>query len=62
MSLRERTRILTENGLMGISLVLILLSIFLKPSLAFWVALGLPVSFLGMFILAPGLITLNVMS
>lgn len=62
ISLRERTRILTENGLMGIILVLILLSIFLKPSLAFWVALGLPVSFLGMFIIVPGMITLNVMS
>ncbi len=62
VSLRERTRLLTENGALGIILVLILLSIFLKPSLAFWVALGLPVSFLGMFILTPGLITLNVMS
>ena len=62
ISLRERTRILTENGVLGILLVLILLSVFLKPSLAFWVALGLPVSFLGMFIITPGLITLNVMS
>ena len=60
--LRERTRILSENGLLGIGLVLLLLSIFLKPSLAFWVALGLPVSFLGMFILTPGLITLNFMT
>ncbi len=62
VDLRDRTRILSENGLLGIVLVLILLSIFLKPSLAFWVAFGLPVSFLGMFILVPGLITLNFMS
>ncbi|MBK8969700.1 MAG: efflux RND transporter permease subunit [Lewinellaceae bacterium] len=62
ISLRERTRILTENGMLGILLVLILLSVFLKPSLALWVAMGLPVSFLGMFILAPALITINVMS
>ncbi len=62
ISLRERTRILTENGMLGIFLVLILLSVFLKPSLALWVAMGLPVSFLGMFILAPALITINVMS
>ena len=62
ISLRERTRILVENGTMGIILVLILLSIFLKPSLAFWVAVGLPVSFLGMFIIVPNMITLNVMS
>ena len=60
--LRERVSILSENGILGIILVLILLSIFLKPSLAFWVALGLPVSFLGMFILVPGLVSLNVMS
>ncbi|MFK7981915.1 MAG: efflux RND transporter permease subunit [Saprospiraceae bacterium] len=62
VDLRDRTRILSENGLLGIVLVLILLSVFLKPSLAFWVAFGLPVSFLGMFILVPGLITLNFMS
>ena len=62
VALRERIQILTENGLLGILLVLIFLSIFLKPSLAFWVAIGLPVSFLGMFILTPGLITINVMS
>jgi len=62
VDLRERTRILGENGLFGIVLVLILLSLFLKPSLAFWVAFGLPISFLGMFILVPGLITLNFMS
>lgn len=62
VDLRDRTRILSENGLFGILLVLILLSVFLKPSLAFWVAFGLPVSFLGMFILVPGMITLNFMS
>lgn len=60
--LRERIGILSENGIMGIILVLIFLSIFLKPSLAFWVAFGLPISFLGMFIFVPGLITINVMS
>lgn len=62
ISLRERTRIMMDNGLLGIILVLILLSIFLKPSLAFWVAIGLPVAFFGMFIVAPGLVTINVMS
>ncbi len=62
VDLRDRTRILSENGLLGIILVLILLSLFLKPSLAFWVAFGLPVSFLGMFIIVPDLITLNFMS
>lgn len=62
VDLRERTRILSESGLLGIFLVLLLLSLFLKPSLAFWVAFGLPISFLGMFIIVPGFITLNFMS
>lgn len=62
ISLRERTRIMMENGGLGIILVLVLLSIFLKPSLAFWVAVGLPISFFGMFIFAGNLVTINVMS
>lgn len=61
-TLKERIQILLENGSLGIMLVLLLLSIFLKPSLAFWVAIGLPISFLGMFMLVPGLITINIMS
>ena len=61
-TISERTQLLVENGGIGILLVLILLSLFLKPTLAFWVAVGLPVSFLGMFIFAPNLITINVIS
>ena len=60
--LYQRTRLLMENGGLGILLVLLLLSLFLKPSLAFWVAIGLPFGFFGMFIFAPGLITINVLS
>lgn len=62
ISLRERTRIMTDNGLLGIIMVLLLLSIFLKPSLAFWVAVGLPISFFGMFIMAGNFVTINIMS
>lgn len=62
ISLIERTRILVENGGYGILLVLILLSIFLKPSLALWVAVGIPISFFGMFIIVPDFLTINVMS
>ena len=62
ISLIDRTRILLENGGYGILLVLILLSIFLKPSLAFWVAVGIPISFFGMFIIVPDMLTINVMS
>ncbi|GAB4264583.1 MAG: efflux RND transporter permease subunit [Saprospiraceae bacterium] len=60
--LRQRTQLLMENGAIGILLVLVLLSLFLKPSLAFWVAIGLPASFFGMFIFASQLITINVLS
>ena len=58
----ERTKLLLENGGLGIFLVMILLSLFLRPSLAFWVAIGLPISFFGFFIFAPGMITINVLS
>lgn len=61
--IRERTALLAENGVVGIGLVLLFLSLFLKPRLAFWVAFGLPVSFLGMFIFANMLgVTINVLS
>jgi len=62
VTLKQRTQLLMENGGIGIILVLILLSIFLRPSLAFWVAIGIPISFFGMFIFAPTLITINVLS
>ncbi|RIA08871.1 multidrug efflux pump subunit AcrB [Flavobacteriaceae bacterium MAR_2010_72] len=63
INLRARTKLLLENGAMGIFLVLIFLSLFLNTRLAFWVALGLPVSFLGMFIFAAYFnITINLVS
>ncbi len=63
ITLVQRTQLLTENGLIGILLVLILLSLFLRPRLAFWVAVGLPVAFFGMFIFAGYFnVTINVLS
>jgi len=62
ISLNNRQNLLIKNGLAGILLVLIFLSIFLKPSIAFWVAVGLPFSFLGLFIFAPSFMTINVIS
>ncbi len=59
----QRTKLLMENALIGAVLVILFLAIFLRPRLAFWVAFGLPISFLGMFIFAPGLgVTINVLS
>ena len=59
----QRTILLLKNGTQGIFLVLFFLAIFLKPRLAFWVAFGLPIAFLGMFIFAGSLgVTINVLS
>ena len=61
--LTERNKLLIENIFQGMLLVLLFLSIFLNSRLAFWVAFGLPVSFLGMFIFAPLFgVTINVLS
>jgi multidrug efflux pump subunit AcrB len=60
--LKQRIAMLVENGIQGFFLVLITLALFLNWRLAFWVALGIPVAFAGMFIIAPGFITINVMS
>jgi multidrug efflux pump subunit AcrB len=63
VNLIERKDLLVRNGVMGMILVLIFLSLFLNPRMAFWVAAGLPISFFGMFILA-GIygVTINVIS
>ena len=61
--LNFRNKILIENIFQGMILVLIFLSLFLNSRLAFWVAFGLPVSFLGMFIFAPLVgVTINLLS
>ena len=62
-TLVQRTDLLTENAIVGMILVLIFLSLFLNTRLAFWVAFGLPVAFLGMFVFAPLFnVTINVLS
>ncbi|NNK55052.1 MAG: efflux RND transporter permease subunit, partial [Flavobacteriaceae bacterium] len=63
ITLTQRTRLLAKNAFSGIILVLFFLSLFLNTRLAFWVAFGLPVAFLGMFMLAPYFnVTINVLS
>ncbi|MCP4975905.1 MAG: efflux RND transporter permease subunit [Maribacter sp.] len=62
-TLTQRTELLTENAMMGIALVLLFLSLFLNTRLAFWVAFGLPIAFLGMFAFAGFFdVTINVLS
>ncbi|MCH7773593.1 MAG: efflux RND transporter permease subunit [Bacteroidetes bacterium] len=61
--LEERINLMTQNGLIGLVLVLVLLGIFLNTRLSFWVALGIPISLLGMFFVLWALgITINEMS
>ncbi len=61
--LKQRTHLLMRNGLQGIILVLLLLSLFLKPRLALWVAFGIPMSFFGLYIFAALFgVTINVLS
>jgi multidrug efflux pump subunit AcrB len=63
VTLRQRIELLTNNGIIGFFIVLLLLAMFLHFRLAFWVALAIPISFAGMFLLASILgVTLNVIS
>ncbi|WP_243647319.1 efflux RND transporter permease subunit [Aestuariirhabdus litorea] len=60
---KARLKTLTDSALQGGILVILLLSLFLRPALAFWVFIGIPVSFLGAFIVMPMLgVTLNIIS
>jgi len=45
----DRINLLVRNGIQGIILVFISLALFLRMGLAFWVAAGIPVSFMGAF-------------
>ncbi len=49
--LSERIDLLVKNAGLGLILVVIILGLFLQRKLAFWVALGIPISFLGAFLL-----------
>ncbi len=63
ITLIQRTKLLTENAIIGMLLVLLLLALFLNVRIAFWVAAGLPIAFFGMFIFAAQLgVTINVLS
>ena len=63
INLRKRIELLVKNGWMGALIVLVVLALFLHYRIAFWVALGIPVSFLGMFILFAWYgMTINVIS
>lgn len=49
----QRAELLLKNAFLGLGLVFVLLAIFLEMRLAFWVSLGIPISFLGAFLFLP---------
>ncbi|MEC8191891.1 MAG: efflux RND transporter permease subunit [Myxococcota bacterium] len=58
-----RIDLLVRNGRLGLILVVGILALFLNARLAFWVSLGIPISFMGSFLLMPGLdMTINMIS
>ncbi|MGN8225367.1 efflux RND transporter permease subunit [Gracilimonas sp. BCB1] len=50
---RERLALLTENGLLAIIIVLVILALFLEYRLAFWVMMGMTISFVGAILFLP---------
>ena len=50
---KQRLELLLKNAAIGLTLVLVLLGIFLELRLAFWVTMGIPVSFLGALLFLP---------
>ncbi len=63
VDVHDRIDLLTKNGLQGLFLVFLVLAIFLELRLAFWVAMGIPISILaaGFILLMTGQ-TLNMLS
>ncbi len=47
IEVRDRIDLLVRNGMQGLILVFVILALFLELRLAFWVALGIPISLLG---------------
>ncbi len=61
--LQSRLNLLLRNGRAGLALVVITLALFLRLGLAFWVSLGIPISFLGALSFMPGLdVSINLIS
>jgi len=63
LKIKDRLTILADNGIMGLVLVFLVLWFFTEIKTAFWVAWGIPVSFLGtIFVMYISGITLNMMT
>ncbi len=59
----ERMTLLTKNAAIGLLLVLGMLGLFLEFKLAFWVTMGIPISFLGAILFLPAFdVSINMIS
>ncbi len=60
---KDRLRLLTKNGGQGLVLVFLVMWLFFQGRFAFWVAMGLPVSFLGaLFFMSTLGLTINMIT
>ncbi|MEJ2702341.1 MAG: efflux RND transporter permease subunit, partial [Sedimentisphaerales bacterium] len=60
---RQRLELLLTNAFYGLTFVVLVLGMFLEFRLAFWVTMGIPISFLGCFLFLPMLgVTINMIS
>lgn len=61
--LKGRLDMMLKNLVFGAALVFLILALFLRLKLAFWVMVGLPVAFLGTFFIMPTVdVTINMLS
>ncbi len=59
----DRLSLLTENGLMAVVIVLLILALFLEYKLAFWVMMGMVISFVGGMVFLPMIgVSINMIS
>ncbi len=59
----QRLNLLLKNAFIGLFLVLFLLGLFLEFKLAFWVTMGIPISFLGGLLFLPAMgVSINIIS
>ena len=62
-TVNARLQTLNKSALQGGLLVILLLALFLRPSVAFWVFIGVPVAFMGGLALMPTIgVTINLIS
>ena len=58
--IKKRLVTLNDSAFVGIGCIILLLGLFLRPGVAFWVCLGVPIAFMGAFAMMPYLgVTIN---